>query len=177
MNFPTHDEPTRWLWRTNPRMEQVRQFYLFCMFTSHWLRTIQYLIPYHMLEKTYTHAKTLILHLISNKLLGVQKHDQPTPLFPIIRIPRSDSRDIIAYVPVAFYHYSDIIMGAMKFQITSLAVVYSTVYSGADQGKLQISASLAFVWGIHQWPVNSQHKGPVTRKFFFHLMTSPWHLT
>ena len=30
-------------------------------------------------------------------------------------------------------------------------------------------ASLAFVWGIHRWPVNSPHKGTVTRKIFpFH---------
>ena len=47
----------------------------------------------------------------------------------------------------------------------------STVYSGADQRKHQSSASLAFVRGIHRWPVNSPHKGPVTRKSF-HLMTS-----
>ena len=26
--------------------------------------------------------------------------------------------------------------------------------------------SLALVWGIHQWLVNSPHKGPVTRKMF-----------
>ena len=26
--------------------------------------------------------------------------------------------------------------------------------------------SLAFVWGIHRWPVNSSHKWPVTRKMF-----------
>ena len=32
--------------------------------------------------------------------------------------------------------------------------------------KHQRSASLAFVWGIHQWPVNSPHKGPVARKIF-----------
>ena len=43
---------------------------------------------------------------------------------------------------------------------------YSTVYSGADQRKHQSSASLAFVWGIDRWPVNSPHKGPVTRKMF-----------
>ena len=36
----------------------------------------------------------------------------------------------------------------------------------ADQGKHQSSASLAFVWGIHRWPVNSPHKEPVTRKMF-----------
>ena len=32
--------------------------------------------------------------------------------------------------------------------------------------KHQSSASLAFVWGIHRWPVNSPHKRPVTRKTF-----------
>ena len=52
----------------------------------------------------------------------------------------------------------------MVSQITSLTIVYSNVYSGADQRKHQISVSLAFVRGIHRWPVNSPHKGPVTRK-------------
>ena len=37
-------------------------------------------------------------------------------------------------------------------------------YSGADQRKDQSSASLAFARGIHRWPVNSPHKGPVMRK-------------
>ena len=36
-------------------------------------------------------------------------------------------------------------MGTVAFQITSLTIVYSTVYSGADQRKHQSSASLAFV--------------------------------
>ena len=57
-------------------------------------------------------------------------------------------------------------MGTVASQITSLKIVYSTVYSGADQRKHQSSAPLAFVWGIHRWPVNSPHKGPVTRKMF-----------
>ena len=57
-------------------------------------------------------------------------------------------------------------MGAMASQITSLTIVYSIVYSGADQRKHQSSALLAFVWGIHRWPVNSRHKWPVTRKMF-----------
>ena len=42
----------------------------------------------------------------------------------------------------------------------------STVYSVADYKKYQSPASLAFVRGIHRWPVNSSHKGPVTRKMF-----------
>ena len=56
--------------------------------------------------------------------------------------------------------------GAIVSQIISLTIVYSTVYTGADQRKHQNSASLAFVWGIHRGPVNSPHKGPVTRKIF-----------
>ena len=55
-------------------------------------------------------------------------------------------------------------MGSMASQITSLTIVYYRVYSGADQIKHQSSASLAFVRGIHRWPVNSPHKWPVTRK-------------
>ena len=35
-----------------------------------------------------------------------------------------------------------------------------------DQRKHQSSTSLAFVWGIHRWPVNSPHKGPVAQKMF-----------
>ena len=41
-----------------------------------------------------------------------------------------------------------------------------THYSGSDQRKYQSSVSLAFVRGFHRWPVNSPHKGPVTRKIF-----------
>ena len=62
------------------------------------------------------------------------------------------------------FHYSDVIMGVRAFQITSLMIVYSTVYSDADQRKHQSSAFLVFVRRIHRWPVNSPHKRPVTRK-------------
>ena len=58
------------------------------------------------------------------------------------------------------WHYPDVIMGAMASQITSLTIVYLTFYSGADQRKQQSSLSLAFVRGIHRWPVNSLHKWP-----------------
>ena len=57
-------------------------------------------------------------------------------------------------------------MGAIGIQITSFTIVYSIVYSDADQRKHQSSASLAFVWGIHRGPVNSPHKWPVMRKMF-----------
>ena len=63
-------------------------------------------------------------------------------------------------------HYCDVIMNTIACQITSLTIVYLTVNSDTDQRKHQSSASLAFVRGIHRRPVNSPHKGPVTRKMF-----------
>ena len=61
-------------------------------------------------------------------------------------------------------HYYDVIMSTLGSQITGISTVWSTVFSGADQRKHQSTASLAFVWEIHRWPVNSPHKRTVTRK-------------
>ena len=57
-------------------------------------------------------------------------------------------------------------MSSIASQITSLTIIYSTDYSGADQRKHQSSTSLAFMRGIHRLPVNSSHKRPVTWKIF-----------
>ena len=64
-------------------------------------------------------------------------------------------------------HYNDDIMGGIASQITSLTIIYSTVYSVAVQRKHKSSATLAFVGEIHRWPVNSPHKWPVTPKMFY----------
>ena len=63
-------------------------------------------------------------------------------------------------------HHGDVVMSAMASQITSVLIVYLPACSDADQRRHQSSASLAFVRGIHRWPVNSPHKGSVTRKLF-----------
>ena len=60
-------------------------------------------------------------------------------------------------------HYNDVIMNAMASQIISVLIVCSIVCSVPDQGKHRSPASLAFVRGIHRWPVDPTHKGPVTR--------------
>ena len=57
-------------------------------------------------------------------------------------------------------------MGRMASQITSLTIIYSTVYLRRRSKKRQRSAPLAFVQGSHRGPVNTPHKGPVTRKMF-----------
>ena len=67
---------------------------------------------------------------------------------------------------ICVLHYGDAIMGVIASQITSLTIVYSTVFSDADQRIHQSSTSLAFVWGIHHGQVNSPHKWPVTQKMF-----------
>ena len=96
--------------------------------------------------------------------------DKETILFHLQNVSNSHSQHMLfikhwsrlcAYW-VTIAHYSDVIMSAMASQITGVLIVCTTVCSGADQS----SASLAFVRGIHRWPVNSSHKGSVTRKMF-----------
>ena len=57
-------------------------------------------------------------------------------------------------------------MSAMAPQITGISIICSTVCSGADQRKHQRSTSLTLVKRMHRWPMDSPHKGPVTRKMF-----------
>ena len=54
--------------------------------------------------------------------------------------------DLVITIPI---HYSDVITGAMASQITRFTIVYSTIYTCADQRKHQSFASLAFVREIH----------------------------
>ena len=58
------------------------------------------------------------------------------------------------------YHDNDVIMGAIESQITSLTIVYSFVYSDADQRIIKAPRHWLLCVG------NSPHKWPVTRKMF-----------
>ena len=72
--------------------------------------------------------------------------------------------------PAEDAHYNDVIMDTIASQITSLTIVYSIVYSDADQRKHQSSASLVFVRGINRDPHTNGH----WRGRCFHLTTSSW---
>ena len=62
-------------------------------------------------------------------------------------------------------HYNDVIMSTMASQITSLTIVYWTVYS-IPKSKKTSKLYVTGLRGIHRWSVNSPHKGPLTRKMF-----------
>ena len=70
------------------------------------------------------------------------------------------------------FHFCEVIMGAMASQITSLASVYTTVYSGEDQQKHQSPVLLALCAGNS--PVTGEFPAQRTSNadIFFHLMTS-----
>ena len=65
-----------------------------------------------------------------------------------------------------FFHYNGVIMSEIASQITSLAIVYSTVYSRHRSKETSKRRVTGLLRGIHRWPVNSPHKGPIMRKMF-----------
>ena len=88
---------------------------------------------------------------------------------------------MVIYSTPAGQHQNDVIMSAMASRISSLTIIYWSVYSGVDQRKHQSSASLAFVSEIHRWPVNPPPPPPrhthiedQQRGKCFPLMTSSW---
>ena len=98
-------------------------------------------------------------HKWAKRLIFSQKYHHPIAAllwwwFHLLR----KQTGVVARLPTAasVRHYNDVIMNAMASQIISLTIVYSILYSGADQRKPKSSASLAFVWGIHRWQVITQ---------------------
>ena len=63
-------------------------------------------------------------------------------------------------------HYSDVTMSILASQITCDSTVCLCVCLDEHKRKHQSPCYWPFVRGIHHTPVNSPHKGPVTRKSF-----------
>ena len=72
---------------------------------------------------------------------------------------------IRSYICVTSVHYYESIIWCRHSVMETLTALLVS-YSGADQRNHQSSASLAFVWGIHRWPVNYPHKWPLTQTLF-----------
>ena len=113
----------------------------------------------------HSRATMASLWLCSDSGRQYQRPIVPNKLTPFLDSYSPPNTCLIRQVTI-ISHYGDVIMGAIASQITSLTIVYSIVYSDADQRKHQSSVSLAFVRGIHRGPVNSPHKWPVTWKMF-----------
>ena len=90
-----------------------------------------------------------------------------------LSLPKTNKENANAYFHCL--HYNDVIVSVMVSQITSVSIVYVRVCSGANQRKHQRSASPAFVRGIYRLPVNSPHKGTLTRKMFPFDDVIMWH--
>ena len=87
-----------------------------------------------------------------------------------------------------FYHYNDVMMTAMASQITSLTMFTQRFIQAQINENTKASRHWRhFVKGIHRWPVNSPHEGPVTREVFpfddvimmtgiYRHKEGPWHL-
>ena len=78
---------------------------------------------------------------------------EPIEFYNHIQKDRSTMSDHIHFSSVL--HYNDVTIGLIASHITSLTIVYSAVYSDADQRKHLSPASLAFVRGFHRGPVAS----------------------
>ena len=62
-------------------------------------------------------------------------------------------------IPLGWRH-----MNVMWSHITGHLTVCLTVFVDPHHRNIKVRITDPFVRGIHQWPVNSPHKGPVTRK-------------
>ena len=143
-------------------MKSTEQFIFTCVITGA-TDEHQLCVPNHRQPECF--FKTLF-GLTNNELICItifffgRNHLWPVECYTDRRIPliKCQKRRI------RFHHYKDVVMGTVASQITSVSIVCQKVCSGADQRKHQTSASLAYGRAIRRWPVDSTHKGPVTRK-------------
>ena len=99
-----------------------------------------------------------LFHILADKSHGGSNYRQLICLFKRLSklTPKNSSKLRLTgllwgWTDLTKRHYSDVTMGAMASKITSLTIVYPTVYSGAGQRKHQSSASRAFVVTGDRW--------------------------
>ena len=119
----------------------------------------------------FTHKKCIVYRIIGhiyNQEVNLSFHTSFVPISFIVLVLHGLwlKWSVLPALPVhlASKHYDDLIMTTLASQITSLAVVYSIVYSGVDKKKTSMLRVTGLCAGNS--PVNSPHKGPVTRKMF-----------
>ena len=125
-------------------IQEIWQIFTSCAFSSLLKKDYINLCPGEYNQNNAVQCNMLLIAYST----AVAKEQHKPEGFPLSQwdIYRRD----FAKIEMMMAHYNDVIMTTTASQITSLTVVYSTVYSDADQRKHQSSASLAFVRGIHR---------------------------
>ena len=78
----------------------------------------------------------------------------------------SELHDLHLCRKLSWFHYSDVITSTTASQVTSLTIVYWTVYSGADQKKILALRHWSLCGEFTSDPWLSPHRGPVTWQMF-----------
>ena len=119
--------------------------WLLCGWLSFWYEEVFYVLEcqlYNLIERTPVDSRD-VHSSIKHYAYRVPKKN----IMSCLQLYHHITANINLYTSEKLYpHYGDVIMSTLASQITSLAIVCSTVYSGAGQRKYQSSASLAFVW-------------------------------
>ena len=150
LNLTAYDEPTRLSSDSLHLIYNIiHSLYNSGIFYRH---IVVYFVLFSLINKMLFDAYQIITPTTGFITLWLVWHYTNRELHRVVRWPK--------------FHYSDVIMSTMAPQITGVLIVCSNVCSGAGQRKYQSSAPRAFVGGIHRWPLDSPHKGPVTRKMF-----------
>ena len=110
-------------------------------------------------ESLYTRLSNIILRF--NTLMSAKMHDKCVRWWST-RFQITVCRIAISNMSILWCHNErNSVSNHRRLRLFTQPLVQTQV-----KEKHQSSAALAFLRGIHRWPVNSPHKGPVTRKMF-----------
>ena len=114
---------------------------------------LQYIIVYHVLKWTEYLSKLYLCSWV-NVLVLVKSLSLIALMIYVLWVQHLIDT---YWYPLILYschaiviHHDDVVMGAIASQFTSLTIVYSTIYSGADQSKHQRSS---------HWPLCGEFTG------------------
>ena len=153
-------------------MDSISSF--FCILTN----VIIYVLIHHIIFRLFLNFLNIVLYIFkyscTNIFIDVVVILSIILLFHLATLGRVMLNSTVYCVGLlCVLHYNDVIMSSMASQITSLTIVYPSVYSGVNQRKHQSSASPAFVRGIHRlnWSFSPETPNLGQNRRFFSRVT------
>ena len=111
------------------------------------------------------HSKCLYQHISSNTSFKLHTCSNAECLDKDVKCQLSVAQNAFKK-GVHLTHVFTKLMSSITSQFTGKSTVCSTICLGEHGGKHQSPRYWPCASGIHQWPMGSPHKGPVTRKAF-----------